>query len=115
MALSYKITPNHPVEYSAVSRKSLLLEPFHQHASIFTAELVANYIAVKKILVDSIPKSLVISDDMSALRALDNCLPGFACTNNLLWYIKVMIHEIHNQHRDISFLWIPNHEEIKGN
>ncbi|GJQ84030.1 hypothetical protein Trydic_g10494 [Trypoxylus dichotomus] len=46
---------------------------------------------------------------------MDNCLPGFACTNNLLWHIKAMIHEIHSQHRDTSFLWIHSYEVIKGN
>ncbi|GJQ81242.1 hypothetical protein Trydic_g20461 [Trypoxylus dichotomus] len=83
--------------------KVFIAETLHQHASIFTTELAAIYIAVKKILVDSIPKSLVISDSMSILCALDNCLPGFACTNNLLWDIQVMIHEIHNQHRNNLF------------
>ena len=83
----------------------------HEHTSIFTAEAVALKMAVEHIQREAIRKSVIYSDSLSCLQALQN-------KNMENPIIREIIHILSNLSEvgsQIEFCWIPGHVGIKGN
>ena len=99
------------VSSSAVFPVDIFKVNLHEHTSIFTAEAVALKLAVQHIQREAIRKSVIYSDSLSCLQALQN-------KNMENHFIREIIHilsyllEVGSQ---IEFCWIPGHVGIKGN
>lgn len=82
-----------------------------QCASIFTAECYAVSVAVEKIINENIENSIIYTDSLSVLTALQ---PRNAITpliGNILHNIRRATSQGHN----IKFCWVPSHVGISGN
>ncbi|GJQ75284.1 hypothetical protein Trydic_g23474 [Trypoxylus dichotomus] len=88
MALSQKTTPNNLFEHSGLNTKSLLLKPLTKTPPSSPRSWWLSTSQLRRFW-------WYLSDSMSVLHGLKNCLLGIICTNNLLWEIKAMIHEMH--------------------
>ena len=99
------------VSSSAVFPADSFKVNLHEHTSIFTAEAVALKLAVQHIQREAIRKSVIYSDSLSCLQALQN-------KNMENPIIREIIHtlsylgEVGSQ---IEFCWIPGQTKIKGN
>ncbi|KAK9707884.1 RNase H [Popillia japonica] len=80
-------------------------------AIILTAELVAMFVAIRKIEMLDISSAVVISDSLGALRAIENCHPR-SCRNKLIWEIKELIISLDNQNKKIILVWVPGHTGV---
>ena len=80
------------------------------NASIFTAEIKAIYLALKRIKLCPSQRHFVIcSDSLSVLQ----CLHSGLLHNSML--VKVL-HEYHSlPDNQVSFMWLPSHMDIPGN
>ena len=79
--------------------------------SIFTAEAVAVLQAVKYVKVSAINKSIICTDSMSVLLALQS--DGNA--HPLIVDARDTLHELHETDNECIVLWIPGHCGIPGN
>ena len=89
----------------------LLIVNLHEHTSIFTAEAVALKLALQHIQREAIRKSVIYSDSLSCLQALQN-------KNMENPIIREIIHTLSylgEEGSQIEFCWIPGHTGIKGN
>ena len=100
-----------------VSSLSLVLFPvdickvhLHLHTLIFTAEAVALNLAVQHIQRDAIRKSVIYSDSLSCLQALQdkNMENPIREIIHILWYLS-------DVDSKIKFCWISGHCGITGN
>ena len=83
----------------------------HEHTSIFTAEAVALKLAVQHIQRDAIRKTVIYSDSLSCLQALQNKNMENPIIREII-HILSYLGEVDSQ---IEFCWIPGHCGIKGN
>ncbi|KAK9754967.1 RNase H [Popillia japonica] len=83
-------------------------------AIILTAELVALFVAIRKIEVLDISSAVIISDSLGVLRAIEYCHPR-SCRNKLIWEIKELIISLDNQNKKIILVWVPGHTGVLGN
>ena len=81
------------------------------HTSIFTAEAVALKLAVQHIQREAIRKSVIYSDSLSCLQALQNK----TLENPIIREILPIITYLEEVDSKIEFCWIPGHIGIKGN
>ena len=81
------------------------------HTSIFTAEAVALKLAVQHIQREAIRKSVIYSDSLSCLQALQNK----TLENPIIREIVPIITYLEEVDSKIEFCWIPGHIGIKGN
>ena len=68
------------------------------HCSIYTAELQAILFALKQTYQSQERKFMIFSDSLSALQALQE-----------------LLHKINADQKEIVFMWVPGHVEIRGN
>lgn len=81
------------------------------HHSVYTAELIAIYSAVGHIKRHQIIRSVICTDSMSSLYAID-------AIHNSSHPLVHMIRNLHSslpENIKIKFLWIPGHAGIQGN
>ena len=82
------------------------------HCSIYTAELKAIILALKHVYnIEDSNKFLILSDSLSALQALKNLKtdhPFLACIHEILSTLR-------KKNKQIVFMWIPGHVNIRGN
>ena len=83
----------------------------HEHTSIFTAEAVALKLAVQHIQREAIRKSVIYSDSLSCLQALQNKNMDNPILREII-HILSYLGEVGSQ---VEFCWIPGHTGIKGN
>ena len=83
----------------------------HEHTSIFTAEAIALKLAVQHIQRDAIRKSVIYSDSLSCLQALQNKNMDNPIIREII-HILSYLREVDSQ---IEFCWIPGHCGITGN
>ena len=83
----------------------------HEHTSIFTAEAVALKLAVQHIQRDAIRKTVIYSDSLSCLQALQNR----NMENPIIRQIIHILSYLREVDSHIEFCWIPGHCGIKGN
>ena len=81
------------------------------HTSIFTAEAVALKLAVQHIQREAIHKSVIYSDSLSCLQALQNK----TLENPIIREMLPIITYLEEVDSKIEFFWIPGHIGIKGN
>ncbi|CAF4948613.1 unnamed protein product [Pieris macdunnoughi] len=87
----------------------------HEPCSIFTAEAYAVYQALMRIReINNIKYFLIISDSLSLITALTTLTVKFK-SNYILYFIKQIIQQYHNNNIQIFFLWVPSHKGISGN
>lgn len=77
-------------------------------SSIFTAEIIAIYEALKFCDTQNEQKFLICSDSLSAIQALDKMFSKIS----LVLRAQDLLH---SSKKEIQFLWIPGHVGIKGN
>ena len=80
-------------------------------ASIFTAEVQAIKLALKRTHEESSIKYLVVSDSLSVLTAIQSP----TIRNHIVQRIHIKISRIISTRKSITFLWIPGHSGVKGN
>ena len=83
----------------------------HEHTSIFTAEAVALKLAVQHIQREAIRKSVIYSDSLSCLQALQKK----NMDNPILREIIHILSYLGQVGSQVEFCWIPGHTGIKGN
>ena len=83
----------------------------HEHTSIFTAEAVALKLAVQHIQREAIRKSVIYSDSLSCLQALQHKNLENPIIREII-HILSYLEEVGSR---IEFCWIPGHVGIKGN
>ena len=83
----------------------------HEHTSIFTAEAVALKLAVQHIQREAIRKSVIYSDSLSCLQALQHKNLQNPIIREII-HILSYLGEVGSQ---VEFCWIPGHVGIKGN
>ena len=83
----------------------------HEHTSIFTAEAVALKLAVQHIQREAIRKSVIYSDSLSCLQALQHKNLENPIIREII-HILSYLGEVGSR---IEFCWIPGHVGIKGN
>ena len=97
-------------ENNIIGEKRLKL---HEFNSIFTAELAAISKALDYIEENEMPKTVILSDSLSALQAIQN----ISTTNrpDLIHSILKQVNHIHNKGLIAELAWIPSHIGILGN
>ena len=86
-------------------------KPLPRHASIFTAELCAIFLALYCVNLSPFTSFTIYSDSKSALQELTNLWTR----HPLVKEIQDWLHRLHAFHKKITFCWIPSHVGIKGN
>ena len=82
------------------------------HCSIYTAELQAIILALKHVFcLKNCNKFLILSDSLSALQALKQ----LKTDHPLLATIHEILPNLKQKDKDIVFMWIPGHVNIRGN
>ena len=81
------------------------------HSTIFTAEAVALKLAVQHIQRQVIPKSVIFSDSLSCLQALQ----GKNLNHPVICEILEILTYLSKVNTEVVFCWIPGHVGIKGN
>ena len=99
------------VSSSAVFPVYIFIVNLHEHTSIFTAEAVALKLAVQHIQREAIRKSVIYSDSLSCLQALQNKNMENPIIREIIYILSYLL-EVGSQ---IEFCWIPGHVGIKGN
>ena len=99
------------VSSSAVFPVDIFKVNLHEHTSIFTAEAVALKLAVQHIQREAIRKSVIYSDSLSCLQALQNKNMENPIIREIIHILSYLL-EVGSQ---IEFCWIPGHVGIKGN
>ena len=99
------------VSSSAVFPVDIFKVNLHEHTSIFTAEAVALKLAVQHIQRDAIRKSVIYSDSLSCLQALQNKNMENPIIREII-HILSYLREVDSQ---IEICWIPGHCGITGN
>ena len=99
------------VSSSAVFPVDIFKVNLHEHTSIFTAEAVALKLAVQHIQREAIRKSIIYSDSLSCLQALQNKNMENPIIREIIHILSYLL-EVGSQ---IEFCWIPGHVGIKGN
>ncbi|XP_026479262.1 uncharacterized protein LOC113385629 [Ctenocephalides felis] len=82
------------------------------YTSIFSAELIAIYTAVKYVNDNNINKSLILSDSKSSLTAIKHANKH---SNIIIYKIIEIIKKINTDDKSMILLWIKGHSNIKGN
>ena len=84
-------------------------------SSVFTGECFGLYKAVEYILLMKLQKSVIFSDSMSALQALEKfpfkCKPVYP----IIIEIRNMLHKCSINGYSVVFEWLPSHSGIVGN
>lgn len=83
--------------------------------SIFTAEAIAIYEALKCIYSSNADTSIILSDSLSVLTSLENNITFNIKTNPYLLKIKKMVGDIFAIGKEVHFLWVKAHIGIKNN
>lgn len=97
---------------AAVFPDSTLSHSLPEHASIFTAELVAILLALARILAsDSASPYVIFSDSLSALQALQ----VISTRSPIVLEVQRFLFLLHSRRKSVSFCWIPSHIGIPGN
>ena len=81
------------------------------HYTVFTAESIAILQAVHYVKLNCMPKSVICTDSMSVLQALQShqlCHP-------IITEIRDLLHQLNNANNECIILWIPGHVGIYGN
>ena len=99
------------VSASAVSSVDILKVNLPVHTSIFTAEAVAIKLAVQCIQRQVVRKSVIYSDSLSCLQALENKNLHHPVIRDII-QVLTYLNEVGSV---IEFCWIPGHVGIKGN
>ncbi|ESO11720.1 hypothetical protein HELRODRAFT_166738 [Helobdella robusta] len=83
------------------------------HASIFTAEIIAIQMAIKFISKSNSKNFMIFSDSLSTVTALKQYRPQ----HNLIIQTQNRIHDnlTDNNGKKITLMWIPSHIGIQGN
>jgi len=81
--------------------------------SVYSAELIAIRQALGTCLKYKIPRTLIISDSLSALQSIENGLSK--SRPNLLIEIEAIIKSLAESGLQTHFLWVPSHAGITGN
>ena len=84
----------------------------HKHTSIFMAEAIAIFEALRMIEHLENHKFIVLSDSKSCLTAMKQKL---SFKNKILLDIKSTAFDLKNKNKDVIFMWIPSHQGIEGN
>ena len=99
------------VSSSAIFPVDIFKVNLHEHTSIFTAEAVALKLAVQHIQREAIRKSIIYSDSLSCLQALQNKNMENPIIREIIHILSYLL-EVGSQ---IEFCWIRGHVGIKGN
>ena len=79
--------------------------------SIFTAEVEAIDKALKYVKVSSVERSVIFSDSMSVLQAIESQESKNPLVNRVLQTCQIIL----SGNKYITFCWIPSHRDIRGN
>ena len=99
------------VSASVVSSADIYKVNLPDHSTIFTAEAVALKLAVQHIQRQVIPKSVIFSDSLSCLQALQ----GKNLNHPVICEILEILTYLSKVNTEVVFCWIPGHVGIKGN
>ncbi|XP_049887059.1 uncharacterized protein LOC126381646 [Pectinophora gossypiella] len=83
--------------------------------TVFTGEAIALLEAVKFIRVHKFNKSIIFSDSLSCLYAIDSNLFISSSIHPLIFQIKEMLYECYINNTEVVIAWIPSHTGIRGN
>lgn len=97
-------------EYNVVQKIKMPPE-----TSTFTGECLGIVKALDYILLVKLQKSLVISDSMSALQAVERSPLKSNSHMPIIIEIRDKLHKCYLKGYSITFLWVPSHRGIKGN
>lgn len=82
--------------------------------TVFSGECLGIFKAVEYILLLKLSKTLIFTDSLSALQAINNC--SFKKIQHpLIYEIKKLLYRCHKCHYDVQLNWIPGHAGIYGN
>lgn len=93
-----------------VLRDEAYLFPLLPHCSIYSAELFAIFQCIENILTHNVPKSLIISDSLSALQGLQTV----TTPSPIISLIRSKMCQLPPGHL-VQFCWVPSHTGIPGN
>ena len=85
------------------------------HCSIFTAEAISIYQALKYVEKASSKVSIILSDSLSVLNGIENIHTFSYKVNPYLYKIKHLISEITSTGREIYFVWVKAHIGLEHN
>ena len=97
------------VSASVVSSADIYKVNLPDHSTIFTAEAVALKLAVQHIQRQVIPKSVIFSDSLSCLQALQ----GKNLNHPVICEILEILTYLSKVNTEVVFCWIPGHVGIK--
>ena len=99
------------VASAAICKQKELSERLPGEASIYTAEVRAILLALKEIERSNRKNFIIFSDSLSTLQALSNCDLGHPYILEVLNKLT----QLHLNHFDIIFCWVPSHVGLAGN
>ena len=99
------------VSASVVSSADIYKVNLPDHSTIFTAEAVVLKLAVQHIQRQVIPKSVIFSDSLSCVQALQ----GKNLNHPVICEILEILTYLSKVNTEVVFCWIPGHIGIKGN
>lgn len=97
--------------YAAVSQDKTYQLSLPNNASVFTAELYGIASAIKIIKETSFNNFVIFSNSRSTIEAIQS----YKSKNNIVQQIKLYLHNLCNNGKNVEMSWIPAHVGIKGN
>ncbi|XP_055940827.1 uncharacterized protein LOC129971257 [Argiope bruennichi] len=101
----------HHVGCAFVHGHRIISYKLHPFTSVFTSELTAIYLALKYIDEQQIHKSVIYTDSLSVLQALNSSSLG----HPLLQEVKKIYRLLYLKNIRVLLSWIPSHMGISGN
>ena len=99
------------VGFAVVSERFKIVSSLPSYSSVFTAELFAIKNALNYILNHNINNTVIYSDSLSALQAINS----FCLKQPIITEIKVLINKLLENNLYTILCWIPSHVGLKGN
>ena len=99
------------VAAAAVTEHNYLQLRLPDASSIFSAEMYAIIISLNEIKSSGWNKSIIYSDSLSCLQAIQN----MKLDNPLILKALVIHHKLVQCNKDVIFCWVPSHVGIRGN
>lgn len=87
----------------------------HPDISIFTAEAIAIFEALRFAQNHIAPITVITSDSLSVLASLKNSSDITIKSNPLILKIKILIRNFYLQGRQVHFIWVKSHIGLEGN